>query len=155
MSALRSIRLAIDLATRKRDDAHKGFMQVQRSHLFAQDQMAQLENYAKDTEVRWTRSAQVSATPELLGHHYQFMGRLRHAIDLQRIVLIETGVQLDQAKKNLLDAEFRVFSLEHVLKKKQIDALAVQSRKEQKQMDEFAALQHFRSNTRHPSGEYL
>ncbi len=155
MSALKSIRLAIELAVSKRDLMQKGFAQVQQAKVFALNQMDQLEQYGADTENRWTAAAQVSTTPELLRHHYQFMARLRQAIQLQVKAIEDVDRQLEDAKKKLLDAEFRVMSLKHMLAAKQAAILAVQNRKEQKQMDEFAALQHNRLKSGYRIGESL
>jgi flagellar FliJ protein len=150
MSALKSIALAIDVATRKRDHAGKLLVQAQRACLFAQNQLDQLESYAADSEARWTASAQISITPELLQHQYQFMDRLRHAIGLQRNAIADLDFQRDAARKRALDAEFRLAALEHVMKKKRSNLTAQASRREQKQMDEFAAMQ-FARVARHPS----
>lgn len=155
MSAVKSVLLAIDLATRKRDLVGKNLAQVQQAYQAAQDQLAQLENYAADTDLRWTAKAQISATPELMQHHYQFMGRLHHAIDLQSGVLEDLSRRLEGAQKLLLEAEVRMSSLKQVLKKKQADIARLQARREQKQMDEFAAFQYGKTAHRYSSGELL
>ena len=150
MSAIKSLLLAIDMATRKRDQASQGLMHAQRTYLFAQDQMAQLETYATETESRWTTAARISTSPEMMRHHYQFMGRLHHAIGLQKGAVEHESRKVDISKQLVLEAEFRLASLKQVLKKKQADQVILQSRREQKQMDEFASL---RSNQ--SSGEYF
>jgi flagellar FliJ protein len=153
MSALKSIALAIEVATQKRDQAGKYLVQAQRACMFAQNQLDQLESYAADSEARWTVSAQISMTPELLRHQYQFMGRLRHAISLQMSVMADLEFQLDAAKKRTLDAEFRLAGLQKVVKKKQADVALKLNRREQKQMDEFAAMQFARATSRPAYGE--
>jgi flagellar FliJ protein len=72
-------------------------------------------------------------------HHYQFMDRLTHAIGLQQGVLANALDKTDDAKKLVLEAEFRLTSLKQVLKKKQVTLAVCQYRREQKQTDEFAA----------------
>lgn len=153
MSAVRSFLLAIEMATRKRDQANQDLMRVQNAHVFAQNQMAQLETYADETESRWAAAAQVSTSPELMRHHYQFMGRLHHAIGLQKGVLEGEIRKVNHAKRLVLDAEFRLVSLKQVLKKKQADIAVLQSRREQKQMDEFAALRGGQLTDGYFSGE--
>jgi flagellar FliJ protein len=153
MSVTRSILLAIDLATRKRDQANQVVMGAQRAHLFAQQQMSQLQTYADETESRWNAAARISTTPELMQHHYQFMDRLHHAIGLQEMALGNSNRKVDAAKKLALDAEFRLGSLKQILKKKQSDMNILQSRREQKEMDEFAAMQTRQSASAHFSGE--
>ena len=145
MSVLKSLALAIELATAKRDQAGRVLAQLNRSHVFAQDQMTQLEVYAAETDTKWTTSAQVSATPELMRHHYQFMGRLYQAIELQKEVIETSNLKVSAAKQQLLDADFRLASLKLVLTKKKADFSQLQSRRDQKQMDEFAAMQTSRS----------
>ena len=118
MSGIKSILLAIGVATDKRDQAGKVLMHVQRADSFAHDQMTQLEIYAKETEMRWTAAAQISTTPELMRHHYQFMDRLQQAISMQSGVLASSNRKVEVAKNLVLEAEFRLTSLKQVLKKK-------------------------------------
>lgn len=153
MSAIKSVLLAIEVASGKRDQAGKGLLHVQRAHLFAQDQMAQLQTYAAETEAKWATAAQVSTTPELMRHHYQFMDRLHHAIGLQVGVIESTSQKVEAAKRVLLEAEIRLSGLKQILKKKQAEMALLQARREQKQMDEFAALAGGRSERAHLNGE--
>ena len=153
MSGIKSVLLAIGVATSKRDQVGKILLQVQRAHLFAQDQMAQLEVYSSETESRWRASSQISTTPELMRHHYQFMERLHQAIDLQGGVLENSSRKVAAAARMLLDAEFRLTSLKQVLRKKQTDIDLLEARREQKQMDEFAALRCGQSENLYSNGE--
>jgi flagellar protein FliJ len=153
MSALKSVALAIEVATRKRDQAGKLMVQADRACHFAKSQLEQLEGYAADTESRWMAVAQVSISPTLLLHHYQFMDRLRYAIALQSGVLDDLNRQLEAAKKRTLEAEFRLAGLEKVMHKKKTDLATVLSRREQKQMDEFASMQYSRAARRLGTGE--
>ena len=141
MSAIKSVLLAIELATRKRDQAGQGVTQLLSAQLFAQAQMSQLQTYAAETEARWIVGAQTFTTPELMQHHYQFMDRLHQAIGLQEGVMENTRRKVDAAKRMVLEAEFRLVSLKQVLKKKQCDVAIIETRRDQKQMDEFAAMQ--------------
>jgi flagellar FliJ protein len=144
MSAVKSVQLATDIAARQRDEAGLELARTQRTQQFAQQQLDQLESYAAETLARWTASAQVSATPELLRHHYQFMERLHHAIGLQHGVLMKESGEVEMANRVLLQAEFRLAALKQVLARKKAEVMVLQMRREQKQMDEFAALQFAR-----------
>jgi flagellar FliJ protein len=147
MSIVKSVLLAIDLATTKRDQAGKVLQHVQRAQIFAQDQMAQLTGYAAETEAKWSAAAQTTCTtPELMRHHYQFMDRLNHAIALQTVAIDSAAQKVDAAKQLVLDADIRLASLQHALKKKQSDIALVQSRRDQKQTDEFASLRSAQSS---------
>ena len=144
MSELNSVLLGIDVGTRQRDEAGKLMARVQRDWRGAQDQMEQLEAYAADTEARWAVSAQVRSTPEIVRHYYQFMERLQQAIALQGQALAGLDKELATARKLLLEAEIRIASLNQLLERKRTGIHRQQAKREQKQLDEFAAMQHRR-----------
>jgi flagellar FliJ protein len=115
----------------------------------------QLQSYAGDTDAKWAGATSRVLSTELIRHHYQFMARLQNAIDLQLGVVAQTREQLEQAKQHLLQAEFRMSSLSHLLKARQ-DAVRVrEARREQRQSDEFAALVHARTRAKAFNGELL
>lgn len=153
MSTLKALALAIELATEKRDEAGRHLMQAQRAYLLAQNQQEQLESYAAGSEARWMSSAQVSVTMGILQHHYQFMERLRSAIGLQDGVLADLLQRVDAAKKLVQEAEARLAGLQKVLERKLRERALVMARREQRQTDEFAAMQHARSMAGLHSGE--
>lgn len=141
MAALKSLLLAIDLATAQRDQATAQLQKIIQADAFAQGQMQQLQQYAQETEQRWMQGAQISTSPEMLQHHYQFMARLNQAISLQDGVISGTRQRVDAAKQVVLQAEFRLASFKQVLAGRQAVLAKTQQRREQKQMDEFASLQ--------------
>ena len=141
MSGVKSVLLAIQVATLRRDQAAAVLLQIQQSQSFAQEQMSQLQTYADETEARWAKAAQISVTAEMMRHHYQFMDRLHQAVILQEGVLGQWGSKVERARKHWLETEFRVTSLKQVLKNKEAELAVVQGRREQKEMDEFAAMQ--------------
>lgn len=145
MSLLRTLGVAIDVASRKRDAASQALGQAQQRHIAAQNQFSQLETYANETETRWASQAQICALPELMRHHYQFMERLNHAMQMQKQILVEQAHWVEVARKGLLDADIRVATLRQVLANKQKEAERLHNRREQKQMDEFAALRFGKS----------
>lgn len=149
MHKFNSLQLAIDLASAKREQALAELQKVRRSHAYANSQMAQLEQYAVETEQRWTRNAQVSTTAELLHHHYQFMARLRQAIAMQTNVISGSSRSVQLAEQRMLQAEFRLASLKMVLTKRLTELDKVKQRQEQKQTDEFAAMQTLRKQRTH------
>lgn len=150
MTAIKSLALAIEVATQKRDQAGKQLVQAQRAYLSAEGQLDQLRTYAEETAAKWAAGARALTSAELLRHHYQFMERLQEAIDLQSTTLQEQGRRVEMAKKIVLDAELRLAGLKQVLKKKQADRARLQARREQRQTDEMAGAMHRRAVT---SGE--
>lgn len=153
MSALRSVQLAIELATRNRDDLAKVVARIERSLAFGHGQLTQLEGYAAETDGRWIGSAARSVSTELMHHHYQFMDRLQQAIHMQSGAIASTARQLEQAKANLLHAEFRLAGLNQVLKSRQAALMCRERLREQRQTDEFAAQQYTRNRMKSMSGE--
>lgn len=152
MSLLRTLRLAIDVATRRRDAASQAMAQAQARQIAAQQQMEQLKSYANDTEQRWASQAQICALPELMRHHYQFMERLGQAILMQEGVVAEQARWVALARKALLEADLRVETLRRLLRNKEAEAAQVQQRREQRQMDEMAATRFGRTAGRGFSG---
>lgn len=141
MSGIKSVLLAIHVATLRRDQAAATLAQMQQGQAQAQAQMAQLQSYADETQARWTAAAQARVTTELMRHHYQFMDRLYQAIGLQQEVLQQVAGKVDRARAHWLETEHRLTGLKQVLKQKQAEVALAQTRREQKQMDEFAAMQ--------------
>ncbi|HRM94723.1 MAG TPA: flagellar export protein FliJ, partial [Alicycliphilus sp.] len=76
---------------------------------------------------------------EVMRHHYQFMGRLDHAIGLQTQAVSGQDQRVHQAGQVLLQAELRLASLRKVLERRRADLLREQQRREQKQTDELAS----------------
>lgn len=147
MAALKSLALAIDLATRKRDQAGLQLAQLQRAYVSAESQLEQLKNYAGETAAKWAAGARRLTSAELLRHHYQFMDRLQQATDLQQGVLEGQGQRVELAKQAVLEAEFRLAGLKQLLRKKQADCVRLHARREQRQTDEMASLLHRRAAT--------
>ncbi len=141
MTAFKSLALAIDLASVRRDQAIAQWQAMLRAQAFAQEQMNQLQQYAKETDQRWAQSAQKSTTPELLHHQYQFMERLNQAIALQGGAIANASRRADLAKQDVVQAELRLASLKQVLSHRQAAQAKELQRRDQKQMDEFASLQ--------------
>ena len=141
MAGQQTLLLAIDLATARRDEAQAQLQNILHAQAHAQDQMQQLQQYAVETEQRWMQGAQVSTSPEMLRHHYQFMGRLDQAILLQEGVLANHGQRIETARQLLVQAETRLSSFKQVLASRRAAIAKTRQRQEQKQMDEFASQQ--------------
>jgi len=155
MSELRSIVLAIELATRQRDDLAKVVARTRRTLGGAQHQMAQLQGYAGETDARWSSPNYVALSAELIRHHYQFTARLQQAIVLQTDAISKANRQVELTAQALLQAEFRLAGLKQVLETRQAAQQLTQRRREQRLTDEFAGMQHARTRVRTMSGETI
>ncbi len=144
MSKFNNLHIAIDLTESKRDQALAELQRHRVSHVHALEQMNQLQQYSDEIEGRWVRTAHAGTSPELLHHHYQFMARLQQAVVLQKDALVVSLSKVKVAEEQLLQAEIRMASLKLVLTKRQADQRKLADYRDQKQMDEFAAMQTLR-----------
>lgn len=142
MSSLNALSVAVELASRKRDDARKVLQDTLAAEQAARAQLKQLEDYAHETESRWGMKAGTAMQPEVMYHHYQFMNRLGHAASVQNGVVGDQSARAQAAQRALLDAELRLASLRKVVEKRRDDLALQQQRRDQKQTDERAALQY-------------
>lgn len=141
MSSLHALMVAIELATRKRDEARQALRERQRAHAAAQSQMEQLQSYMLEMQQRWAPQEGAELKLEVMYHHEQFMARLQHAVGLQTKVMQDQAIRLEAAQKALMATELRLTSLNKVVETRRRDIALAQMRREQKQTDERAALQ--------------
>lgn len=153
MSTLRSLELATRLATTQRDDAATWLAQAQDQAQMAQGQLDQLTAYVQEKDARWARHSEAGHGPEFMHHHFQFMGRLQSAIDLQAGVIRQHEVVVQQARQALLACEHRLAVLEraanHIRQSQRLSA----QRREQKQTDELAGRMHARAAADRAQGD--
>ena len=142
MSSLNALAVAVEAASRKRDDARRVLQDAQAAQQAALAQLEQLEGYARETEARWGVKADTAMKPEVMYHHYQFMNRLGHAAGFQTGVVGDHAHRVEAARQALLQAELRLASLRKVVDKRRQELELAQMRREQKQTDERAALQY-------------
>ena len=142
MTKPNALSVAVEMATRQRDEARRVLQHAQGAQRAAQDQLQVLQGYAQETESRWGMRAQATVAPEVMFHHYYFMGRLDHAAGLQSGVVDDHAQRVALAQQQLRDAEVRLASLRKLLEKRQMEALQAQARRDQKMTDERAALRH-------------
>ena len=140
-----ALSVAVEMALRQRDDARRSLQDARSASQAAQEQLDQLEGYARETQNRWGMRPNAAVQPEVMYHHYQFMDRLGHAAGLRTGVVGQHAERVGAAERTLLEAELRLASLKKLVEKRQRDALQAQMRREQKQTDERAALQHRQS----------
>jgi len=144
MPKFRALELAIEQATRQRDEQARQHAQAQRTLDFARGQLDQLQNYSVDTDARWIGGHAVNLSVEMVKHHYQFTERLQNAVHMQQGVIANLERQLAAAHQRLLQAEYRLTGFKHVLQSRRSAMRLVQQRQEQRATDEFAALSHLR-----------
>lgn len=145
MASLHAFEVAIDLAQQQRDGARALVMQVRHQCRLAQDQLAQLIGYARETRQRWGAQPDAVLLPEVLRYQTQFLQRLEQTVTLQRTVVEEQLARVQRAAQALAQAEARVASLRHVLQRRQREQARQEQRREQKETDELAMQRHGRA----------
>ena len=154
MSSLDARAVAVEGAARERGGARRLLQDAQGAQQAAQDQLNQLQGYARETEGRWGMRADAAVQPEVMFHHYQFMDRLGHAVGLQTGVVSDHASRVQDATRTLLEAELRLASLRKVVEKRQHGHERQQMRREQKQTDERASIQVRNAINGPPGQEY-
>lgn len=139
MSALKALQTAMELGERQRDDAARAVALAHQNQQAAQNQQDQLEAYARETEAKWLRRAQVTAAPEVMQHHYQFMAKLQQAIQFQTNVIRNHVNHVEQLRQGLIQVEQRLARFKHVFGARHREMAQLQARREQQQMDEMAS----------------
>lgn len=155
MPQFRAIELAIDLATRDRDELARRHAQAVRNLEFANNQMAQLQGYAKEVDARLLTQGAASMSIELVQNHYQFTDRLQQAVTMQEGVIINMQRLCDAAHKALLQGEFKLAGLKQVLQTRRLAVQKKLARREQRATDEFAAMRHIQKSAERSLGEQL
>jgi len=138
MNNFHAIELAIDLATRQRDALARKHEQAFRNLQRGLQQLGQLESYAGDTDARWGQN-DAGISVEMLRHHYQFRDRLQHAVNLQQGNIGALKAQQQSAQQLLMQAEARLSGLKQVLASRMRVLEKQVQRRDQREMDEFAA----------------
>ncbi|AGX88369.1 flagellar export protein FliJ [Candidatus Symbiobacter mobilis] len=145
MPRFQGLTLAIEHATVQRDKALAQWQTAVRALEHGHEQMAQLRQYAGETEQRWVHTAQESTSAPLLFHHYQFLDRLHHAIQIQEGTLQTLEQRVASAKKVVIDAEVRLAGIKTLLARREREWSQQMDRALQKETDEFAAQRALRA----------
>lgn len=144
MTTFKSLELAIEVATRARDEADQVWVRALRALRHAQGQMEQLQSYAGEIQARWATAAAVSLDAELMQHQRNFTTRLQEAITMQGDVLHRQEQQAEAARVQRVQREARLKALQQLLDKRIRERARQEERREQKQVDEWASLAYAR-----------
>lgn len=144
MAAIRGFDLAIELATKRRDEAARRLAGTQRALLHAEAQLKQLSDYVGETDSRIVQQTDRSLSMEVLRHHYQFMARLQEAIRLQSEAVRNAQRHIDGARAELAKTETAVMGLIKVRDARLAQLRLAQGRREQAVGDELATQLHMR-----------
>lgn len=137
----------VEIAAQKRDEALRALGRVQNELEQARQQMAQLQDYAVESQNRWNHRATQGVTATLMQHQRQFMARIDHAVAFQRDVIVGIEQSLERLRVEVTAAEREVASLNKYVERRVRAWQQDQQRQEQKATDETAANAHRRQHT--------
>lgn len=152
MHRLSGIALAVEHARRQRDALAEAHAITQRALMDGQNQLEQLQSYARDTDARWIGSAISAHSAEVMRHYYQFGDRLQHAIQMQRGAIVGLKNAVTEAHAALIQWEFRLAAIEKLYANRLSQIQKVKNRREQVQFDELATMQFLRHRRSKNSG---
>jgi flagellar FliJ protein len=150
MSAMNGLELALSQALDRRDAVAQVVAHARQAWINARAQLDQLDSYASECTDRWAEK-QSGCIPEIMRHHYQFMARLTHAIGLQTGIVADHAHGVERQTAALREAEARLESLRQLTAARTRGLQQALDRREQKQSDEFAALQYRRQREQQAS----
>ncbi len=141
-----SLHSVVEVCTQKRDEALQALGHAQREWQNAQQQLAQLENYAEESSQRWAARATHGVSPALLFTQRQFMAKLDHAVTFQNGVLQRLQLNIDHCKQQVMLAERELAGINKYADRREQQWQHQLHRQEQRRNDEMAANLH-RQNT--------
>ena len=104
----------------------------------AREQREQLLSYRGDYESRWTAQFHQGGTMDILMYYRSFMQRLDQAVAMQTRQAEISELQLDQARRELLECERRLASVRKLIERRAAELAHAGRQRDQKQTDEQA-----------------
>lgn len=135
---LNTLKLVIELAQRRRDDAGLGVARALQALAQARAQQDQLLQYAQEGEARWQERSQIGVSAVLLQHQRSFGDKVRHALEFQQGVIAQREDELARARDHLAKEEQALATLNKVDERVRQAQAQLRDRREQKLTDEMA-----------------
>jgi flagellar FliJ protein len=139
MQSLQPLLALLEQTERERDDARLHLLRVREAQRAASAQADQLVDYRRDYEARWGAQAGRAGQIELVHCYQGFVARLSHAVDQQARIAAHAADALAGAERTLREREMRVASVRKLIERRVAELKRAADRREQKQLDEFAA----------------
>ncbi len=139
MAQLSAIETLIDLAQKDSDAAAKRLGAANKLVEEAEQKLEMLVGY-RDEYARKLDAAQVAGITPFAYHNFvAFIGKLDNALNGQRDVLKHARFKADTERKTLQESERKRLSYRTLNERAASEALKVQNKRDQKQMDDHAA----------------
>jgi len=139
MAQLSALETLIDLAQKDSDAAAKRLGAANKLVEEAEQKLDMLVGY-RDEYARKLDAAQVAGITPFAYHNFvAFIGKLDNALNGQREVLKHAQFKADSERKTLQESERKRLSYRTLNERAASEALKVQNKRDQKQMDDHAA----------------
>jgi len=139
MAQLSALETLIDLAQKDSDAAAKRLGAANKLVEEAEQKLEMLVGY-RDEYARKLDAAQVAGITPFAYHNFvAFIGKLDNALNGQREVLKHARFKADTERKTLQESERKRLSYRTLNERAASEALKVQNKRDQKQMDDHAA----------------
>ena len=129
----------VDLAQRESDACAKRLGSALRAVEEAEQKLQMLVGYRQDYADRLDAAQVAGITPFAYQNFVAFMGKLDNAVNGQREVIKHAQYKADLERKALLESERKRLSYRTLNERAAAQALAIETRRDQKTMDDFAA----------------
>ncbi len=144
--------MATDAMILLKEQARQAEEQAQLAYLASQKelqgyhmQVEQIENYRLDYCRKLSAKGQTGLTASGYSHLNRFISQLDETLEQQRKAAKDFEENVERCREYWLFCQQKRRSLEWLLEKKEKERRIYDEKKEQKQMDEFASVMHFRS----------
>jgi flagellar FliJ protein len=126
---------------RERNAAMAEAKRVEMEHRNALRQAEQLQLYRREYEHRWSNEFSRSGGIDIVQCYQGFVARLGQAIEAQERVTLAAAQRFELAQQALQALEMRVASVRKLIERRCREQRSLEDRREQKQLDEYAARQ--------------
>ena len=139
MAHASALETLIDLAQRESDACAKRLGAALKAVDEGEQKLQMLLGYRDDYANRLDAAQMGGITPFAYQNFVAFLGKLDQAIDGQRDVLKHARVKADMEKKGWQESERKRLSYRTLNERAALEALALESKRDQKMMDDHAA----------------
>jgi flagellar protein FliJ len=139
MANASALETLIDLAQRESDACAKRLGAALKAVEDGEQKLQMLHGYRDDYANKLDAAQMAGITPFAYQNFVAFLGKLEQAIDGQREVLKHARVKADMEKKGWQESERKRLSYRTLNERAALEALAQESKRDQKMMDDHAA----------------
>ncbi len=139
MASTSALQTLVDLAQRESDNRAKRLGVALKAVEEAEQKLQMLLGYRQDYADRLDQAQMNGITPFAYANFVAFLGKLDNAINGQREVIKHAEYKADTERKALQESERKRLSYRTLNERAAAQALAIEARRDQKMMDDFAA----------------